>query len=363
MTTATASKSIVPAGAPRGQMSGKAQERMAGFLFILPSLLIVIVFVIIPIIFAFFISFTNWNGLTAASDASNVGLTNYSTLLTGLGGQTIQKEFFQALRNTTWYALFVVPTQTILALVLAVIVNQNFLKGRGFFRTAFYFPSITASVVVGIIFLFLFSKGGIINNLIGQVASASGGSYDPIVWLENSCGLFRSILGQCRAATALPDWVRTTEFLGSKLYQWFEGPSIALLSIMSIAIWTTSGTMMLIFLAALQEIPSPLYEAAAVDGATRRQQFFKITVPMLRPTTFFVITIGLIGSFQVFDQIYVISAGEPAGTTLTIAYVAYRNAFKDSQAGLGTATAFVLFIIIALFTLVQRRITGTAVQD
>jgi multiple sugar transport system permease protein len=133
-----------------------------------------------------------------------------------------------------------------------------------------------------------------------------------------------------------------------------------MLSIMLLATWTTSGTMMLIFLAALQDIPAQLHEAASVDGATRWQQFRKITLPLLRPTTFFIITIGIISTFQVFDQVYVISDGGPAGTTNTVAWIAYRNAFKDSLAGLGAATAFTLFVIVMIFTFVQRRLLGRA---
>jgi multiple sugar transport system permease protein len=135
-----------------------------------------------------------------------------------------------------------------------------------------------------------------------------------------------------------------------------------MLSIMLLATWTTAGTMMLIFLAALQDIPAQLYEAASVDGATRWQQFRRITIPLLRPTTFFVVTIGMISTFQVFDQVYVISQGGPAGTTNTVAWIAYRNAFKDAQAGLGAATAFALFVIIVIFTIIQRRVMGRSSQ-
>jgi multiple sugar transport system permease protein len=122
--------------------------------------------------------------------------------------------------------------------------------------------------------------------------------------------------------------------------------------------WTTIGTMMVIYLAALQNIPGQVYEAAYVDGASSWQTFRKITVPLLRPTTFFVVTLGLIGTFQVFDQIFVISSGGPAKTTLTIAYLVYNNGFKNSAMGLAAATAILLFIIIFVFSIIQRRITS-----
>jgi len=122
--------------------------------------------------------------------------------------------------------------------------------------------------------------------------------------------------------------------------------------------WTTIGTLMVIYLAALQGIPGQVYEAAAIDGATGWQTFRRITVPLLAPTTFFVITIGLIGTFQVFDQIFVISSGGPAKTTLTIAYIVYNNGFQNSEMGLAAATALILFVLIFTFTLIQRRFTS-----
>jgi len=346
----------------RPGLSDKAQERLAGFLFIAPAMLIVLVFIFIPILIAFYVSFTDWAQTRPFSEATFQGLQNYAELLLGKGMSSTQAQFFNGLRNTTWYTIIVVPTQTALSLLLAVIVNQKFLIGRGFFRTAFYFPSITASVVIGIVFIYIFSQNGVLNNVI---TALSGGTYKPITWLQNDCGISRSIFGPCtQIAKTMPTWLRTTEVLGSPLYRWIEGPSVTMFAIMLLAIWTTSSTMMLIFLAALQDIPVPLYEAASVDGATKWQQFRWITFPMLRPTTFFVVTIGLIGCFQVFDQIYVISKGAPAGTTSTIAYIAYSNAFdpSNSRAGLGAATAFVLFVIIALFTMLQRRIVKSQVE-
>jgi multiple sugar transport system permease protein len=131
-----------------------------------------------------------------------------------------------------------------------------------------------------------------------------------------------------------------------------------MLMIMILNIWTTTGTMMVIFLAALQNIPSQVYEAAYVDGANAWQIFRRITVPLLRPTTFFVITIGLIGTFQVFDQVFVITNGGPADTTLTIAYLVYASGFTDARMGQAAATAIVLFVIIFVFTLIQRRFVG-----
>ena len=332
------------------------QERIAGFLFVAPGLIIVLLFVFVPMIYAFFISFTKWTGLQPPSEAPYVGLENYQMLLTQDG--YIRTDFFLALKNTIYYVLGVVPTQTILALLLAMIVNQKFLKGRGFFRTAFYFPSITSSVVISMIFLWMFNRFGIVNYFIGQLAAPLGG-YTPITWLNDPHGLFQNFLALFGITIAnAPAWVKTN-ILGQTIWQWISGPSVTMMTIMLLNIWTTSGTLMIIFLAALQDIPAQLYEAAAVDGANNWQRFRYITVPQLRPTTFFVVTIGLIGTFQVFDQVYVISKGAPAGTTEVVAWIAYRNAFNDSKAGLGAATAFVLFVLIMIFTVMQRRLVGS----
>jgi len=135
------------------------------------------------------------------------------------------------------------------------------------------------------------------------------------------------------------------------------GPSVALLSIMMLNVWTTAGTMMVIFLAGLQDVPGDVYEAASLDGASRVRMFWDITVPLLRPVTLFVVTLGLIGTFQVFDQIYVMSAGGPAKTTTTVAYYIYVEAFKFGRGlGYASALAVVLFVIIFILFLVQRRL-------
>lgn len=353
MATSASTLQTTPTIEPRRQFSDRTQEALSGFGFVAPALLIVVVFIFIPMLAALFVSFREWTGLQPLEESTYVGLSNYQRLLFEAG--PTREEFFKALKNTFYYTLGVVPIQTVTSLLLAMIVNQRFLKGRGFFRTAFYFPSITASVVIAMIFLWLFNTNGLINLGIGGLVNLFGGDYAPITWLEDSKGVFHNIYGAFGLTLrTAPEWMRT-QILGQSVWSWLSGPSVTMMAIMLLSIWTTSGTLMLIFLAALQDIPTPLYEAASVDGATPRQQFFKITLPMLRPTTFFVITIGLIGCFQVFDQIFVISQGNPAGTTSTIAWIAYRNGFRDSAAGLGAATAFVLFVIVALLTIVQRR--------
>lgn len=352
MAQATVSASKMPY---KSLAQRKREDILTGYAFLAPALLIFLIFMFIPILFAVYISFTDWNGITplAQPDAyAFVGLDNYNRLLFQQG--ISQRDFYTALKNTVYFVIGVVPTQTVLALLLAAIVNQRWLRAKGVFRTAFYFPSITSSVVISLIFMWMFTRGGLINTLIGGVFSG----YDNVDWLNDSNGLIHNFLGLFGISRqTVGDWA-STRVASLTLWDWISGPSVTMFTIMILNTWTTIGTMMVIFLAALQNIPGQVYEAAAVDGATGWQAFRKITVPLLRPTIYFVVTLGLIGTFQVFDQIFVISSGGPAKTTLTIAYIVYQNGFQNSAMGLAAATAIVLFIIIFAFSLVQRRITG-----
>ena len=144
--------------------------------------------------------------------------------------------------------------------------------------------------------------------------------------------------------------------MGLELWDWLAGPSVALTAVMMLVTWTTAGTLMLIFLAGLQNISPSVEEAAIVDGAGPVQRFFRITIPLMRPTIFFVVTLGLIGTWQVFDQVYAGTAGGPRKTTVTPAYLIYTQAFTNSKAGLAGAIAVILFAIIMVFTLINRRV-------
>lgn len=338
------------------QGARKRQEIVAALVFMAPAMTILTVFLIVPLFVALYFSFTDWNGIRPLSNPNSyewVGLDNYERLL--ISGRRVSV-FYTALKNTVYYVIGVVPIQTALSLLLAVVLNQRWLKARGFFRTAFYFPSITSSIVISLIFVFLFTRGGPVNGMLSAIFP----DYRPITWLDNADGILHNILGVFGITRdSVGSWAQTRIFRIT-IWDWLSGPSVTMLMIMLLAIWTTIGTMMVIFLAALQNIPSQVYEAAKVDGATGWQTFRHITLPLLRPTTFFIVTIGLIGTFQVFDQVYVISKGEPENTTLTIAYLVYRNAFnpQDPHMGMATATAITLFVIIFAFTLLQRRIVG-----
>ena len=320
-----------------------------------PALAVLGVFLVVPIAYAVYYSLTDWNGISPPSEANYIGLDNYAQLL--ISDTIRQSDFFKALKNTTYYALGVVPTQTALALLLAVVINQRLLRFKGFFRTSYYFPAITSSIAISMIFLFLYQKGGLINQVLETITF---GAWEPIAWLDSPEGLIHLLLAKFGITLRSgPEFLRA-EVLGLTVWDWISGPSIALSAIMMMNIWTTIGTMMIVFLAALQDIPSFVFEAAQMDGANSRQIFTYVTLPLLRPTMFFVITLGLIGTYQVFDQVYVMTAGGPAKTTLTMAYIVYRNGFRNSEMGLGLATAVLLFIIIFVLTLIQRRITTAA---
>jgi multiple sugar transport system permease protein len=328
------------------------EDAVVGWLMMAPVLIIFTIFVVIPIIFAIYFSFTDWNGISPPSEANYIGLRNYQNVLVDDGIR--RSDFFKAVKNTTYFALGVVPLQTALALLLAVVINQRMLRFRSFFRTAYYFPSITSSIAISLIFLFLYQRSGLINRILETLTF---GRWEPIAWMADPRGLIHILLETFGLTLRTgPEFLRTM-VLGLTVWDWISGPSIALTAIMLMNTWTTIGTLMIIFVAALQDIPTSVYEAAQIDGATAWPTFLRITVPLLRPTLFFVITLGLIGTYQVFDQIYVMSSGGPAKTTLTVAFMVYRSGFNDFNMGMGAAVALLLFVIIFTLTMIQRRIT------
>ena len=313
-------------------------ERYAGWLFIAPPMIGLLIFIIVPILMALYISFRDWNGIASPWASEFIGLQNYQDLLLDPG--LARTDFAISLRNNFYYVLGVVPLQTAIAFFLAVIVNQKFLKGKSFFRTAYYFPSITSSVAISLIFIFLFQTNGAINRFFGLVLPV-----DDLNWLSNPNGLIHNALSVV-GVDAAPGWLADNEILGLSLWEWVAGPSVTLYAIMLLATWTTIGTLMLIFLAGLQGLSEDVEEASKVDGASRLQHFFFVTLPLMRPTLFFVLTIGIIGTWQVFDQIFVISQGEPQKTTFTPAFLVYREGFRNFSMGRATAVAFLLFLII-----------------
>ena len=325
-----------------------AGHTLAGWTFVSPIVLILGTFLVIPVLMALWVSLTNWNGSVnpfgGGPGAEFVGAKNYTDLFVKDG--LARSNFMQSIGNTFWYVLFVVPLQTVLALGLALLVNNKFLKGRSFFRTAFYFPSVTSSIAISTVFLFLFG-GGVVNGAL-RLIGITGPN-----WFNDDRGLVHLLLGAMGIDN--PGWAQTS-ILGRSLWDWVSGPSVALTVIMILVIWTTSGTFMLMFMAALQDLPVEVDEAAELDGVRPWQKLRFVTLPMIRPTLFLVLTLGLIGTWQVFDQIYVMGGGNPNGTTLTPAFLSYQQSFRNFKFGSGAAMAFVVFIIIVVLTQAQRRL-------
>jgi multiple sugar transport system permease protein len=271
-----------------------------GYAFLSPWLIGFLVFTLFPFVASLFLSLTNWQ---IVGSWRFVGLRNFITLLTG--GDVL---FLQALRTTGIYVLFHVPGVQIIALALALLLNQR-LRGLSAYRTIFYLPAVTAGVATSFLWAQIFaSNGGLLNTGLGLLG----------------------IQG--------PNWLYSMEW------------SLPALIIMSF--WNV-GTIMLIYLAALQGVPRHLYDAAMIDGAGLWGRFLHVTVPMITPAIFFNVVQGIIGSFQVFTAAFIITAGGPANATLFYSLYLYRVAFQQMQMGFASALAWILFVIILAATIVQ----------
>jgi multiple sugar transport system permease protein len=329
-------------------LARRAAGHAWGWLFTAPALVGLMVFLVVPIVVTLWVSTRNWTGLTPLDRSTPAGLGNYRDLVVDAG--LTRTAFATAVRNNLYYVLGVVPAQTALAFVLAVAVNRPGLRARSWFRTAFYFPSITGSVAMALVFTFMFRSDGFVNWVLpGQGTN----------WLDNADGVVHGALGVV-GVDAAPAALRDNSMMGLSLWEWLSGPSVAMVAVMALVVWQTTGTMMLIFLAGLQGIPTSVEDAAAVDGATRWQVFRHVTVPLMRPTIAFVVMLGLIFTWQVFDQIYVITKGGPRNTTTTPAYQMYFELFDNSAGGVAAAIAVLLFVVIIGFTVVQRRVSRGA---
>ena len=332
----------------RGGIRGR--EGSAGWVFVTPAVIVLGIFLLLPAVLALWVSLSNWSGKGSPLGAGFVGLDNYKSLLVTKG--LSQKNLGTSLRNNAYYVILVVPLQTVLALGLALILNGRRLKGKGFFRTAFYFPSVTSSVAIVTVFLFLFSGSGVINAVLKWF-----GINGP-TWFSDSRGVLQLILSGLGIVDSdhPPAWLTDHHLLGLTWYDWLSGPSIAMCALIFLAVWTTGGTFMLMFLAALQDIPDDMLEAASIDGATGWQSFRRVMLPTLRPTLYLVITLGLIGTWQVFDAVYLTGQGKPSGTTLTPAFLSYQASFGNGKWGQGAAISFILVAIIILMNLIQQAV-------
>lgn len=333
----------------RRSSSAKAAEARSGWLFITPVLVILGLFLVFPIIIAFWVSISDWAGKgSPLSGAVNfVGTDNYQQLL---GEDSLARsDFATSIRNNFYYVLLVVPIQTVLALALALLLNQRKLKGLSFFRTAYYFPSVTSSVAIASVFLFLFAGAGSINAILSYLGIKGPN------WFADPRGIGHLVLnglgvgkdGQGPAA------MTDNGIFSLTWWDWVSGPSVAMCTIIALVIWVSAGGYMLLFLAALQSIPGDVYEAASIDGAGAVRTTWSVIIPQLKPTLFTVLTLGLIGTWQVFDQIYIMSKGNPGKTTLTPAFLAYDSSINNGEWGQGTAISFVLFAIILVMAAIQ----------
>jgi len=313
---------------------------ITGYLFLSPYLIITLIFTVGVVFFAFYISFNQYDIFTPPQW---VGAANYTKAFQGLFDPA-QKTFLQSIHNVLWYALIVVPLQTGIAIFLAVLLNSR-IQFKQFFRTIFYAPSVTSSVVITLIFMWFYLKTGYINFFISKAFELFGLHWENINWLGDPRGLIQLIV----------------EAFGGRIpsAQWYlKGPSIAWMAIMFQNIFTTAPTFMIMFLAALQDVNPTLYEAAAIDGANNWQQFWKITLPLLRPIILLVVVLGTIGTLQVFDQVYLATSGGPLGTSLTPVFIIFREALGVQgpiNMGYASALAFILAVMIFFFTFLQRR--------
>jgi multiple sugar transport system permease protein len=293
----------------RGGRPGRLREALVGYGFVLVPMAIFGVFFLFPIGYAIYISRYNWGVYGPDPTNPSAGWHNYGWVLH-------DPLFWRSMRNIGEYTAWVVPAQMALGLFMAVIVNQK-IKARTFFRSAFYFPSIASSAAITTIAIFILNADGLLNKLLS--------------------------------------------FFGYDHHTaWFYTTTTALPAIAGLNAWTTSGTMMLFYLASLQSIPNDVYEAAAIDGAGRWRTFWKITFPLLKPGHFFVAVVSIIGALKLYDQAFIVSGGGggPDYATLTPVLLLYQEAIQNIRFGYAAAMGIILLVFMVVLTLAQRLLFG-----
>jgi multiple sugar transport system permease protein len=282
------------------------KEWLIALVFLAPSLLGFLVFIFAPVMGGFFLSFTEWDMLTPPKW---IGLNNYITIFKA------DPLFWLSLKNTLLYSAMVILLGIPISLGLALAVNSK-LKGINFFRTIYFIPVVVSTVAAGLVWKWI---------------------------LQPDLGPVNTLL----------------RLLGIKSISWLGDPKTALLSVAIVAIWLGMGYNMVILLAGLKGIPSHLYEAAAMDGAVGIQQFWYITLPLLTPSLFFVLVMSIIGSFQVFSQVFVMTTNAgPGNATLVYVYYLWENAFRWFKMGYASALAYILFLLIMAVTFIQLKFMG-----
>jgi multiple sugar transport system permease protein len=282
-------------------LGARAREAGWGYAFVLVPMTLFGIFFIYPLGYAVYISFFEWGIL---GKVKGVGTENYHTLYHDF-------VFRRSIRNIIEYTVVVVPLEMALGLLIALVINAK-IRGRAFFRSAFYFPSLVSSAAITAIAIYILNANGLLNAIIGGHRS------------------------------------------------WFGDTSTALWSIVGLNAWTTAGTVMLFYLAALQSIPTDVYEAASVDGTGTWRTFWRITFPLLKPAHFFVLVVFGIGALKLFDQSFIVSGGTggPVYSTYTPVLYIYNTAFKSSNFGLAASAGVVMFVAIFLLTVIQRATVG-----
>ncbi|MCI3927062.1 sugar ABC transporter permease [Paenibacillus sp. TRM 82003] len=277
-------------------------ETIAGFLFVSPMLIGVSVMVLLPIFAAIYLSFTEWSMITGIEGIQWIGWENYQKLIH-------DAKFLKAMKNNAIF-LLTVPIYLAISLVLAVLINK-FVYMKGFFKVIYFLPYISSVVAVATVWRVLFHPSmGPVNQFLMSIG------------VENP-----------------PKWI--------------ADPNFALVSVMMISVWISIGYNMIVYMAGLQSIPKDLYEAADIDGANGWVRFFRITLPMLSPTTFFLLITGIIYTFKVFDLIKVLTQGGPAGSTNVMVYQMYDTAFVNLKMGYASSQAIVVFLCVLVITFVQ----------
>jgi multiple sugar transport system permease protein len=285
----------------RGKRRGRISSGSGAWLFLVPSALIFLTFTALPAVFVLGISLYNWNMLNPAMSAF-VGLGNYATLFTSAA-------FWQSLEVSLLYTLGTVPTGTLLALAIALLLMRR-IPGRSLVRIAVFAPYVTPVVATSIVWIWILQpQFGFLNALLKMVHLPALG--------------------------------------------WLESPTWALPGVIIYSLWHSLGFTVVIFMAGLSAVATELLEAARTDGASRWREFWHITWPLITPTTLFVLVVSTIGSLQAFTQFFTMTGGGPIGSTTTTSFLVYENAFIFFQTGLASAAAVVLFVLIAAFTLAQ----------
>ncbi|NQT89417.1 sugar ABC transporter permease [bacterium] len=308
------------------------RETLAGVLYVGPAALVLGVFFLFPVCYALYVSLHRWGFVRYGY----VGLANYQRALT-------DPEFGRSLAVTVTYVLGTVPVSIVLGLVFASLLSQR-IRGRGIYRTIYFLPYVTSVVAAAAVWLWLLypapAEWGLANNVLRGLGIPAQG------WIEESRGVFH-IVG---------------EGVGVHVPEGLGGPSLALVCVMLFSVWHSVGFDIVILLAALTAVPREIYEAAAIDGATRWKRLRHVTIPLISPTLFFLLIISTIRAFRVFGHIYVLADKDTQQTAHNVTMFIYRTFYQDNEVGYGSAAAMLLFLIILLVTLVQMRVVGRRVH-